>query len=101
AGHAYRLRGRLHSLRTNRKRIRNEIPHHAVSRAADTDAARPVGAGPVHAARFGVRDINIVVLVDVYPARPAELIPGVEQFHVLIEDLDPVVAAVADEKTPL
>ena len=35
------------------------------------------------------------------PLGPAELVPGVEQLAVLVEDLDPVVAAVADEQAAL
>ena len=39
-----------------------------------------------------------VVLVDVDAARPAELRPLLDELAVLIEDLDAVVAAVADEQ---
>ena len=42
--------------------------------------------------------IERVVVGDEEPADPAELVVGVEQIAVLIEDLDPVVAAVGDEE---
>ena len=51
--------------------------------------------------RLGVRHVERVVLVDEEPARPAELGPGVEERSVLVEDLDPVVGAVADEQPAL
>ena len=42
-----------------------------------------------------------VVPVDVDAARPAELLPLIEELAVLVEDLDAVVLAVADEQPPL
>ena len=51
--------------------------------------------------RLRVGDVDVVVRVDEDPARTAELIPRVEQLAVLIEDLDPVVAAIADEQAAL
>src|SRR5213593_4561637 len=38
------------------------------------------------------------VLIDVNPARPAELFPLCDELAVLVEDLDPVVVPVADEQ---
>src|SRR5262245_4335033 len=48
--------------------------------------------------RFGVGDVDRVVLGDEYAARPAELPPLVEKAAVLIEDLDAVVLAIGDEQ---
>ena len=52
-------------------------------------------------ARLGVGDVEHVVLVDEDAARPAELRPLVDELAVLVEDLDAVVAAVADEQAAL
>ena len=51
-----------------------------------------------HRARLRIGDVDVVLRVDVDAARTAELVPRVEQLAVLIEDLDPVVAAIADEQ---
>src|SRR6185437_16820183 len=75
--------------------IRNERAHASVLRAADANAALPIGARAVDRARLRVGDVDVVLRVDVDAARPAELVPGVEQLAVLVEDLDPVVAPVA------
>jgi len=40
-------------------------------------------------------------LIDENPAGLAELLPLIEKFSILIEDLDPVVPAVGNEQTPL
>src|SRR5215213_4841785 len=71
-------------------RIGDERADRAVLRAADPDAALP-GARPTVAHRAGLRisDVNVVLRVDVDPARTAELIPRVEELAVLIENLDP------------
>ena len=74
--------------------------HRAVLGAADADALLDAGQfvragiGP----RLGVGDVDGVVPRDGDAARPAELTPFVEELAVLIEDLDPVVLAVADEQ---
>src|SRR5882762_476431 len=78
--------------------IRNESRHLAVLRAADPDAAFPVGARLVDRARLRIRHVDDVVLVDVDAARAAELRPLVDEIAVLIEDLDAVVAAVAEKQ---
>src|SRR5439155_19909849 len=44
--------------------------------------------------------VDRVVARDVDAARPAELMPDVEQLAVLIEDLNAVVLAIADEQPP-
>ncbi len=51
--------------------------------------------------RLRIRDVDVVLRVDEDSARAAELVPGVEQLAVLVEDLDAVVAAVADEQAAL
>src|SRR6267143_3486079 len=64
--------------------------------AADPDPLLP--AGVVRAPRFRIGDIDGVVARDVDPARPAELLPLIDEAPVLIEDLDSVVRAVADKQ---
>src|SRR5207245_6576320 len=59
----------------------------------------PAVVVPRHRFRFGVRDVNHVVLVDVDTAWPAVLLPLFDEGAVLIEDLNPVVIAIADEQT--
>src|SRR3954452_5334686 len=74
----------------------------AIPRAADADAfldpRQLVSAGV--GTRLGIGDVDGVVFGDEDPARPAELAPLVQECAVLIEDLDPVVLAVADEQPP-
>src|SRR6185369_10375551 len=50
---------------------------------------------------FGIRHIQHIVLVDEDAARPPELLPGGEEFPILIENRDAAVAAVRHEQTPL
>src|SRR5262249_47979885 len=97
---------RVHGDSFRRARIRSrfvgigdERRHRAVLRAADANAALPRAVRGRDGARLGVRYIDIVVLVDVNAARPAELVPRVQQRPVLVEDLDAIVAAIADEET--
>ena len=52
-------------------------------------------------AGFRVGDVEVVVLVDEHAARPAELRPLLDELSALIEDLDAVAAAAADEEPPL
>ncbi len=73
----------------------------AVSDPADANAALPAVVVARHRFGFGVGHIDHVVLVDVDAARPAELRPLFDERAVLIEDLDPVVVAVADEQPAL
>src|SRR6266849_285526 len=51
-------------------------------------------------ARLGIGHVEDVVAVDVEAARPAELPPFGEEFSILVEYLDAVVRAVADEQPP-
>src|SRR2546426_4026073 len=46
-----------------------------------------------------VGDIEDVVPVDEYPARPAELLPRFEKFSVLVEDLDAVVPPITNKES--
>src|SRR2546426_2483063 len=45
-----------------------------------------------------VAQVEVVVLVDKQSARPAELLPFFEKFSVLVEDLDPIVAPIANKQ---
>src|SRR6266516_239642 len=49
--------------------------------------------------RLRVDDVDRVVLIDGNAAGPAELFPLVEEFSVLVEDLDSVIRAIGHEKT--
>src|SRR6266853_1881619 len=79
-------------------RVRNERRYRAVVHAPDPDAALPAVVIFRDGFRFGIGDIDDVVLVDEYAARPAELMPLGDVVAVLVEDLDAVVVAVADEE---
>ena len=54
-------------------------------------------AFPGHRARLGVGDIEDIVLADEDAARPAELLPLVDEFPLLVEDLNPIVTPVRHE----
>src|SRR5215813_2336922 len=71
----------------------------AVSGAADANS-RP-DTPVVFCVRLGIRHVNGVVAIDEDPARPAELLPLRDEIAILVEDLNAVVAAVADEEPPL
>jgi len=47
--------------------------------------------------RLGVGDIDLILTVEEDPARRPELRPGRQVLALLIEQLDPVVAAIGDE----
>src|SRR5262249_18197405 len=68
----------------------------AVFRAADSDAARE--AWILCRVRLRVDDVDRVLPVDEHTARAAELLPGVEQLAVLIEDVDAAVGPVGNEQ---
>ena len=76
--------------------IRNERRHLAVFRAPDPDP--PLEGGIRLLVRLRVGGVEHVVPVDEDSARPAELLPLVQELAVLIEDLNAVVAAVGDEQ---
>src|SRR5262245_36983431 len=92
------LRSRM--LRRGRFQVLDERGDRPVLRAADADAfldpgqlvRAGVGAG------FRVGDVDRVVARDRDAARPPELPPFVEERAALIEDLNAVVLAVADEE---
>src|SRR6476646_10919373 len=79
-------------------RIRNERPNRSVSCAADADAALPPRSILRYRSGLGIRDVNVVAGVDINPARAAELIPRVEEFAVLVENLDSIVSTISDEQ---
>jgi hypothetical protein len=82
-----------------RLQILDERRHCAGLRAADPDAfLRAVLIGPP---RFRIGNVDGVVPRDVDAARTAELFPLDEKLPVLVEDLDAVVDAVADEDASL
>src|SRR5262249_41583210 len=81
--------------------IRNERDDLAVLAVLDVahpDAALPAVVVLRHGFGFGVGDVDGVLLVDVDAARPAVLRPLLDERAVLIEDLDAVVVAIADEQ---
>src|SRR5438105_14490715 len=83
-----------------RLRVLDERDDFAVLRAPDADpfldAGQLVRAGI--GTRLRVRYVDRVVLRDEDATRPAELAPLVQVVAVLIEDLDPIVLAIADEQ---
>jgi uncharacterized protein YbjT (DUF2867 family) len=86
-----------------RLHVLDERRHDARFRAADTnplanagELAR-AGIGP----RLGIGDVDRVVLGDGDAARPAELMPLRDEPALLIEDLNAVVLAIADEQPSL
>src|SRR5689334_11251331 len=87
-------RGLLH-------RIGNERRYRAVLGAADADTAFPTVVVLGHRLGFRIRDIDVVLAVDIDAARPAELRPLVEKLAVLVENLNAVVLAVAHEQAGL
>src|SRR5215208_37086 len=82
-------------------RIWNERGDRAVLRAADPDAAFPAIVVPSHRLGFRIRDVDDIVSVNIDSARAAELRPLVEEFAVLIENLDAIILPIADEQPPL
>src|SRR6266566_1996192 len=81
-----------------RNRIRDEIFHRSIFGRSDAYAASPAIVVLRHRFRFRIRDIDRVVGVDPDAAGPAELCPGIEEFAVLIENLDAIIVAVADKQ---
>src|ERR1051326_6147164 len=96
-GAAFRRAGRAALI----DRVRDEIFHRAVLGAADAHAALPAVMILGHRFRFGIADIDRVLRIDIDAARPRELRPGRKQLSVLIENIDAIVVAIADEQTPL
>src|SRR5215471_10223850 len=80
--------------------IFDESLHAAIAGAANPDALfyscefMRSGVG----SRFRVRDIDRVVFCDENAAGAAELVPDLEQFSTLVEDLNAVVFAVTDKQ---
>src|SRR5262245_51039102 len=67
-----RLGRRLRALRARLERIRDEVLHRAVFRAADAHATQPLGAFATDRLRLGVRHVDVVLRVDEDSARTAE-----------------------------
>src|SRR5262249_60436600 len=79
-------------------RVRNEGGYRSVACLADANAALPAVVILGDGFGFGIGDVDHIVLVDIDAARPAELRPLVDIFSILVEDLDPVVVAIADKQ---
>ena len=77
--------------------IGNEIFHRSIFGAADADAALPAVMIPRNRFRLGVCRIDVVVLIDIQAAWPAELFPFGEELAILIKDLDAIVISIAHE----
>src|ERR1700730_8317777 len=82
-------------------RIRNECRYHSVFYVSDSNAPFPAVVVLGNGLRFGVGHVNGVMLVDENSARPAELLPLRDVVSVLVEDLNPIVVAISDEKAAL
>src|SRR5579872_401498 len=80
-------------------RVWNERNHGTILDESDPHASFPTGM--VVRIRFRVSHVDHIVLVDEDSARAAELRPLLDELSVLVEDLDAVVGAVADEKPAL
>ena len=78
--------------------IGNERRHDAIAESPDSDTASPTVVVLGYRLRFGIGDVDHVVLVDEDTARAAELELLVDIVSILIENLDAVVLAIADEK---
>src|SRR5215469_9006271 len=87
-GAAVILGGRFH--------VFDEVFHRAVFGAPDADALLPTGL--ILSPRFGIGHVHGVILRDEDAARPCPLAPGVKIAAVLVEDLNPVISAVADKQ---
>src|SRR5262245_12748576 len=79
-------------------RIENERVHPSALGIPNPDAHLP--ARILHIVGLGIGDVDLVFAVEEDPARFAELGPYGERLPLLIEDLDSVVAAIADEYAP-
>ena len=75
---------------------RHENGHLAVLQVSGANAPEPARVDL--RCRFGVGDVDRVVARNRDPARPAELTPLVDEPAVLVENLDPVVLAIADQQ---
>src|SRR5205807_8523999 len=79
--------------------IRDEGRDLAVLRAADAQPAPE--ARVLRDVRFGIGDVDDVVLVDEHTARPTELPPLREKFSLLVENLNAAVGAIGNEQPSL
>src|SRR6476646_2928243 len=67
-------------------RVQDESVHKTRPGVSDPDALLPTRI--VHAVRFRIGDIDLVLVVEGDPARRAELGPCREMFALLVEELD-------------
>src|SRR5688500_18033384 len=67
----------------------------AVPGAADANPLLPTGI--IGRCRIGVDHVQLIVLIDVQPARTAELLPFGEELPFGVEDLKTRVRSIADE----
>src|SRR4029453_12855473 len=79
--------------------IGNERNDLSVLDVADANPSLPARMVPGNRTRLGIRHIDVVALVDENAARPTEVGPLIEVVAVLIENLNPVVVAIADEQS--
>src|SRR4029077_7984560 len=78
----------------------NEGRYLAVFCTADANALLEAGVDlAVRIARLMVGRIEIVVPIDIQPARATELFPFLEEFSVLIKDLYAIVDPISDEQS--
>jgi hypothetical protein len=82
-----------------RLQVFNESRHLAGLGVADANAFLPAADFLRASIRAGLRvgHINRVVFGDINSARPAKLVPNLKQAAILVENLDPIVDAVALE----
>src|SRR5690348_10190091 len=78
--------------------IGDEVFDGSILGAADAHAALPAVMVLRYRFRFGIGDIDHVVLVDIDAAGTTELRPGFQELDVLVENIDEIVVAVADEQ---
>src|SRR5699024_4739723 len=74
----------------------------AVPDAAHADAALlGTGASVTNGPGLGIGDVDHVIAVDIDTAWTAELWPFLDERAIPVEDLDAIVAAIANEQAPL
>src|SRR5260370_67445 len=87
-----------------RCRIRHEVLHRTVFRAADANAAAAGGVKAIAGlavARLRIGDVEHIVLINVNATGPAELLPLGDEMTFLIENLVATFFTVPHEQPPL
>ena len=77
--------------------VRNQKLDLARDGTTNADAAQPIAVVGVNRARLRVCRIKHIVLVYIDAARPPKLIPRVEMVTLLVEDLNAIIAAIANK----